>query len=152
VRGGPDGTLVSVPYNVAYQEYMTPIAAELRAAASAMTDPAESALVAYLQAAATSFETNDWVPADEAWSRMSVRNSRWYVRVAPDETYWEPCSTHAGFHLTFARIDQGSLVWQDRLAPLRSDMETSLAALVPGEYTARDVSFQLPDFIQIVVN
>jgi hypothetical protein len=152
VRAEADDTLIAVPYNVAYESYMRPIAEELRAAATAMTDPAETALVAYLQAAATSFETNDWVPADEAWSRMSVRNSRWYVRVAPDETYWEPCSTHAGFHLTFARIDQGSLVWQDRLAPLRSEMEASLAALVPGEYTARDVSFQLPDFIEIVVN
>ncbi len=152
VRAGPDNTLIAVPYSVAYEEYMAPIAAELRAAADAMTDPTEAALVSYLHAAATSFETNDWLPADEAWSRMSVRNSRWYVRVGPDETYWEPCSQKAGFHLTFARIDQGSLVWQDRLAPLRTDMEGALAALVPGEYTAREVSFQLPDFIQIVVN
>ncbi len=152
VRAGPDATLIAVPYTVAYEEYMRPIAAELRAAADAMTDPAETALVTYLRAAATSFETNDWLPADEAWSRMSVRNSRWYVRVGPDETYWEPCSQKAGFHLTFARIDQGSLVWQDRLAPLRSDMEGALAALVPGEYAAREVSFQLPDFIEIVVN
>lgn len=152
VRPEADGTLIAVPYSAAYQDYMAPIAAELRAAADAMTDPAETALVAYLRAAATSFETNDWVPADEAWSRMSVRNSAWYVRVGPDETYWEPCSQKAGFHLTFARIDQGSLVWQDRLAPLRSDMEGALAALAAGEYTAREVSFQLPDFIQIVVN
>ncbi len=152
VRANADNTLVSVPYHVAYETYMRPIAAELRAAAESMSDPAETALALYLQAAATAFETNDWVPADEAWSRMSVRNSRWYVRVAPDETYWEPCSQHAGFHLTFARIDQSSLVWQDRLAPLRTDMEGSLAALVPTAYTARDVSFQLPDFIQIVVN
>ncbi|MFO0684394.1 MAG: hypothetical protein U0234_20240 [Sandaracinus sp.] len=152
VRAGEGGALTAVPYTTAYADLMTPIAAELRAAADAMTDPNETALVAYLRAAATSFETNDWVPADEAWSRMSVRNSRWYVRVAPDETYWEPCSQHAGFHLTFARIDQGSLVWQDRLAPLRTDMEGALAALVPGEYTAREVQFQLPDFIQIVVN
>jgi hypothetical protein len=152
VRPGADGALVAVPYTQAYGEYMQPIATELRAAADAMTDPDETALVTYLRAAATSFETNDWLPADEAWSRMSVRNSRWYVRVAPDETYWEPCSQKAGFHLTFARIDQGSLVWQDRLAPLRSDMEQALAALVPTEYTAREVSFQLPDFIRIVVN
>lgn len=152
VRSGPDATMIAVPYSVAYRDHMEPIAAELRVAAAAMTDPAETALVAYLQAAATSFETNDWVPADEAWSRMSVRNSQWYVRAAPDETYWEPCSQKAGFHLTFARIDEGSLVWQDRLAPLRTDMEGALAALVPGEYTAREVSFQLPDFIQIVVN
>ena len=152
VRAIADGGLAPVPYTVAYAEFMQPIANELRAAADAMTDPDETALVTYLRAAATSFETNDWLPADEAWSRMSVRNSRWYVRVGPDETYWEPCSQKAGFHLTFARIDQGSLVWQDRLAPQRTDMERALAALVPSEYTAREVSFQLPDFIEIVVN
>ena len=146
------GALVAIPYTLAYADFMRPIAAELRAAADAMTDPAETALVTYLRAAATSFETNDWVPADEAWSRMSVRNSAWYVRVGPDETYWEPCSQKAGFHLTFARINQGSLVWQDRLSPLRADMEGALAALVPGAYAARDVRFQLPDFIDITVN
>lgn len=147
-----EGALVAVPYHEAYAELMRPIAVELRAAADAMTDPSESALVAYLRAAATSFETNDWAPADEAWSRMNARNSQWYVRVGPDETYWEPCSIHAGFHLTFARINQGSLVWQDRLTPLRADMESSLAALVPDAYAAREVSFTLPDFIDIVVN
>lgn len=152
VREGADGALSAVPYHEAYRELMQPIAAELRAAADAMTDPSETALVAYLRAAATSFETNDWTPADEAWSRMSARNSQWYVRVGPDETYWEPCSLHAGFHLTFARIDQGSLVWQDRLTPLRADMEGSLAALVPQSYQAREVAFTLPDFIEIVVN
>ncbi len=152
VREGEGGALVAAPYHEAYAELMRPIAAELRAAADAMTDPDEAALVAYLRAAATAFETNDWTPADEAWSRMSARNSRWYVRVAPDETYWEPCSLHAGFHLTFARIDQGSLVWQDRLTPLRAEMEGALAALVPDAYRARDVAFTLPDFIGIVVN
>jgi hypothetical protein len=150
VEGG-DG-LVAVPYHEAYADLMQPIAAELRAAADAMTDPNETALVAYLRAAAQGFETNDWTPADEAWSRMNARNSQWYVRVGPDETYWEPCSIHAGFHLTFARINQGSLVWQDRLTPLRADMEGSLAALASDSYQAREVAFTLPDFIDIVVN
>lgn len=144
--------LVAIPYHVAYRDQMQPIAQELRAAADAMTDPNETALVAYLRAAASGFETNDWTPADEAWSRMNARNSQWYVRVGPDETYWEPCSIHAGFHLTFARINQGSLVWQDRLTPLRAEMEGSLAALVPQSYQAREVAFTLPDFIDIVVN
>jgi hypothetical protein len=142
VEGG-DG-LVAVPYHEAYADLMQPIAAELRAAADAMTDPNETALVAYLRAAAQGFETNDWTPADEAWSRMNARNSQWYVRVGPDETYWEPCSIHAGFHLTFARINQGSLVWQDRLTPLRADMEGSLAALASDSYQAREVPSRCP--------
>ncbi len=50
---------------------------------------------------------------------MTVDNSRWYVRVGPDETYWEPCSQKAGFHLSFARIDDQSLRWQDKLKPVQ---------------------------------
>ncbi len=37
-----------------------------------------------LRAAAQAFTDNDWDPADEAWAAMNARNSRWYVRVAPD--------------------------------------------------------------------
>jgi hypothetical protein len=148
-----DGTLAAVPYTTAYAPQMGAIARELRAAALAIaSDPDEAALVAYLSAAATAFETNDWVPADEAWASMNIRNSAWYVRVGPDEVYWDPCSLKAGFHLTLALIDRESLVWQDRLAPVRQDLETSLAALVPGVYQARDVGFHLPDFIAIVAN
>ncbi|MFO0605864.1 MAG: hypothetical protein U0324_21955 [Polyangiales bacterium] len=151
VRGDGDA-LRAVPYTEAYGDVMRAVAAELRDAADAMSDPAEAALVAYLRAAATSFETNDWTPADEAWSRMNARNSRWYLRVAPDETYWEPCSQKAGFHLTLARINTASLTWQDRLTPLQNDMERALADLAPGAYTARSVSFHMPDFIDIVAN
>ena len=148
-----EGALVAVPYHEAYAELMQPIARELRAAADAIAaDPEEAALVAYLRAAAGSFESNDWGPADEAWSRMSVRNSAWYVRVGPDETYWDPCSLKAGFHLTLARIDRASLEWQERLQPIQADMERALAGLAPEVYTARDVSFHMPDFIAIVVN
>ncbi len=144
--------LFAMPYPEAYSE-MRAIATELRAAADAIqSDPQEAALVAYLQAAASSFESNDWGPADEAWAAMNARNSQWYVRVAPDETYWDPCSHKAGFHLTFARINRDSLVWQDRLTPLQGDMERALASLVPDVYQAREVSFHMPDFIDIVIN
>ncbi len=151
VRGEGAG-LRAVAYTEAYREPMRDVAAELRAAADAMSDPDESALVSYLRDAATAFETNDWAPADAAWARMNARNSRWYVRVAPDETYWEPCSQKAGFHLTLARINRASLAWQERLTPVQGDMERALATLAPDVYTARHVAFHMPDFIDIVVN
>ncbi|HJK89827.1 MAG TPA: hypothetical protein RMH85_08335 [Polyangiaceae bacterium LLY-WYZ-15_(1-7)] len=148
-----EGELVAVPFTEAYAEGMGEVAAHLRQAAEALEgEEDEAALVAYLRAAAQAFEDNDWGPADEAWSRMNARNSRWYLRVAPDEVYWDPCSLKAGFHMTFARIDRGSLVWQDRLTPIQAEMEQRLAALVPGEYEARDVAFHMPDFIAIVTN
>lgn len=143
--------LTAVPYHEAYREYMEPIARELRAAREAMSDPNEEPLRNYLEAAARAFTNNDWQSADEAWAAMSATNSRWYVRVGPDETYWEPCSQKAGFHLTLALIDRSSLEWQERLTPLRDRMEQSLDALVEP-YRAREVRFHLPDFIEIVVN
>ncbi|MBI5501548.1 MAG: hypothetical protein HY907_14980 [Deltaproteobacteria bacterium] len=145
--------LVAVPLTVAYAEKMKAVASELRAAADAIeTVETEAALRTYLRAAADSFESNDWQPADEAWSRMNAENSAWYVRVAPDEVYWDPCAQHAGFHMTFARINDESLAWQAKLAPVQQDMEDALAARIGRPYAARTVTFHLPDFIDIVSN
>jgi len=148
-----DGDLAPLPYTEAYAEPMKNVARELRAAADAL-EPIETevALRSYLRAAADSFESNDWEPADESWSRMNAQNSAWYVRVAPDETYWEPCAHKAGFHLTLARINPGSLQWQQRLVPVQQEMEDVFAALVGAPYVARPVTFHLPDFIDIVTN
>ncbi len=147
-----DGGLRAVPYTVAYADEMGAIAAELRKAAKALEDPDEEALRTYLTAAAQAFTDNDWQPADEAWSRMNARNSKWFVRVAPDEVYWEPCSQKAGMHLTLARLNTASLAWEDRILPVRQNMENDLAELIGPPYVARQVSFHLPDFIDIVVN
>ena len=142
----------AVPYTEHYKAEMTAIANELTAAADAMKDPAEGALVAYLRAAAKSFSTNDWIPADEAWAKMNVDNSKWYVRIAPDETYWEPCAQKAGVHLTFARINQASKEWQQKLIPVQQEMEQAIADRAGPPYKARKVTFHLPDFIDIVIN
>ncbi len=157
-----DATLISpftvvrgtkaVPYTDAYGPMMTSVASELDAAAAAIKDPGEAPLVAYVKAAAQSFRSNDWQPADEAWAKMTVKNSKWYVRIAPDETYWEPCSHKAGWHLTFARINQGSIVWQEKLVPIQQEMEAAVAAQAGAPYKARKVTFHLPDFIDIVIN
>ncbi len=144
--------LVAQPYLKAYERRMAAVATELDAAAAALTDPAESALKGYVEAAAKSFRSNDWGPADEAWSKLNAKNSKWYLRVAPDEVYWEPCSHKAGFHLTFARINQASLSWQDKLTPHQQEMEAALAKLIGKPYKPRKVTFHLPDFIDIVVN
>jgi hypothetical protein len=146
------GKLASVPYTEAYAAPMKTIATELHAAAVDETDPGEAALKAYLDAAATSFTTNDWGPADEAWSKMNAQNSKWYLRVAPDEVLSDPCSLKAQFHLNLARIDQSSLKWQSKLTPLEDDMERALAALIGPAYTPRKVTFHLPDFIEVVLN
>lgn len=151
VRGSGD-KLIAVPYTEAYRDVMTQISKELTLAAGANKDPAEQSLVTYLTAAAASFQSNNWEPADEAWAKMTVDNSKWYVRVAPDEVYWEPCSSKAGTHLTFARINQGSRAWQAKLVPVQQEMEAAMAKMAGKPYVARTVTFHLPDFIDIVVN
>lgn len=151
VRGGGKA-LQAVPYSVAYEGEMSAIAKELLAAADLVKGKSEAALAAYLRAAAASFQTNDWVAADEAWAKMNANNSKWYVRIAPDETYWEPCARKAGVHLTFARINEASKTWQGKLVPVRQEMEQQIAQRAGAPYAARKVAFQLPDFIDIVIN
>jgi hypothetical protein len=152
VVGEREGRLVAVPVTAAYHEQAQAIALELRAAAADVLDPAEAALKAYLLAAAQGFETNVWLDADESWARMNAQNSRWYVRVAPDEVYRDPCRLKGGFHLTFARINADSLAWQAKLTPLRQDMEKALAERAGPPYRERTVTFRLPDFVDIVLN
>jgi hypothetical protein len=147
-----NGKLTAVPYSEAYRASMSAAATELNAAADALKDANEEPLVAYLRAAATAFTTNNWWPADEAWARMSADNSRWYVRAAPDEVYWDPCSIKAGFHLTLALINQGAKEWQQKLTTIQQDMEAAIAERAGAPYKARQVKFHLPDFIDIVVN
>jgi hypothetical protein len=145
-------TFEATPYTVAYAAEMKKVSAELTAAASAIEDPQESAFKKYLEAAAGAFTDNNWAPADEAWAAMNVSNSKWYLRIGPDETYSEPCSQKANFHVSFARINPKSVEWQQLLDPVKNDLEQALAKLAGPPYKARQVSFHLPDFIDVVLN
>lgn len=143
--------LVAVPYSEHWAPDMQSIAASLREASDAA--PAdEAALQTYLRAAASSFETNDWFAADAAWAQMSQDNSRYYLRIGPDETYSDPCSEHASFHMVLARVNPAGLTLQQRLNPIKQDMEEHLAQLAGDSYSPRAVGFDLPEFIDIMVN
>lgn len=142
----------AVPFTEAWKADMEAVAKELDAAAEALKDPAEAAFKKYLAAAAASFRSNDWEPANEAWVAMDATNSKWYARVAPDEVYYEPCAWKAGFALQLARINPESIAWQQKLEPVKADMERALAALAGPPYKAREVAFKLPDFIDVVLN
>ncbi|MBI5546856.1 MAG: hypothetical protein HY901_23485, partial [Deltaproteobacteria bacterium] len=142
----------AVPYSEAYKEEMEAVAKELEAAAQALAGQSEAALQAYLTAAARAFRTNDWEPANEAWVAMGPSNSKWYLRIAPDEVYYEPCAWKAGFAMNFSRINPDSLAWQQKLEPVKGAMEQALASMAGAPYRARQVQFKLPDFIDVVVN
>jgi hypothetical protein len=151
MNGDKAGTYKSVPYSIAYKKDMQAIAMELEAAATALDD-SEAAYKDYLRAAAQSFRSNDWEPANRAWVAMSATNSKWYARIAPDEVYYEPCAWKAGFALQLARINTASLAWQQKLEPLKNEMEQTLASMAGAPYKARDVHFKIPDFIDVVLN
>ncbi len=145
--------LKAVPYSEYYKTNMVAVSNALKDAAKALeSNKSEEALRKYLLAASQSFLDNNWEPADEAWAAMNSTNSKWYVRVAPDEVYWDPCSRKAGFHQTFARINPDALAWQEKLTPVQQEMEERIAAVAGAPYKARKVSFHLPDFIDIVTN
>lgn len=151
VRRDADGALVAVPYTTAWPEAMDELGAALVDAA-ALLPAEEAALATYLKAAAKAAHDNDWFAADASWAAMNAKNSRYYVRVAPDETYWDPCDRKAGFALVVARIDPEGLVWQSRLDPLRDVFEALVAKHAGPVYQARHVAFAMPEFIQVALN
>src|SRR5215467_9804469 len=128
VNGDQSGTFKTVPYNEAYKDDMQAVASELEAAANGLGND-EAAFKNYLRAAAQSFRTNDWEPANRAWVAMSAVNSKWYARIAPDEVYYEPCAWKAGFALQLARINTASLAWQQKIEPMKNEMEQVLAGM-----------------------
>jgi hypothetical protein len=152
VRQDGGGKLEVLKYHQAYSEQTAAIAAELDKLAAAITSTTEAALKGYVAAAAQAFRDDNWEAADEAWVAMNARNSSWYLRIGPDEVYWEPCAVRAGFHVSFGKIDLGSLEWQAKLDPVKDDMEQALAKLAGPPYRARKVAFKLPDFMEVVFN
>jgi hypothetical protein len=145
------GKLAAKPFHEVWPNEVQAIAKELEGAAKALGSR-EPALKEYLLAAAKGFGDDAWWPADEAWAKMDAKNSKYYLRIAPDEVYDEPCSTKALYHVSFGLINQGSLKWQQKLDPLKVEMENALAAMAGKPYTARAVSFKLPDFVDIALN
>ena len=151
VRGRPS-ELAPKGYHEAYSHLMRRMSRLLALAAGAVDPNEEAAFKRYLEEAAQAFGTNKWEPADEAWSKMNAQNSKWYLRIGPDEVYFDPCNRKAGFHVSFATINRDSLRWQEKLSPVRQQMEAALAKLSAGSYRARKVAFKLPDFIDIIIN
>ena len=135
----------------AFKPISEKVSKELLEAATTL-DNGEAEFRAYLRAAARAFVDNNWELADESWAKLNATNSKWYLRVGPDEVYWDPCNRKAGFHMSFARINQASLEWQAKLEPVKQEMEDNFAKQIGNPYKARKVTFHLPDFIDIVLN
>lgn len=151
VKGAEKGKLEAKPYHEVYTAEMGAVATQLKGAAEALGET-EPELRAYLLAAAKAFGDGSWFEADEPWAKMNGKTSKFYLRIAPDEVYDEPCATKALFHVSFGKINQASMAWQAKLDPLKGDMEKALAELAGAPYKAREVSFSLPDFVDVALN
>jgi hypothetical protein len=151
VEADDKGALKSVPYTKKWTAEMKSVSDDLKTASAALGQT-EPALRKYLDAAAQAFLDNKWWPADEAWAKMDTKNSKFYLRVGPDEVYHEPCSTKALFHVSFALVNQGAATWKSKLEPKKTEMEAAIAKLAGPPYAPRNVTFKIPDFIDVVLN
>jgi hypothetical protein len=78
-----DGSaLVAVPYHVAYQQWLTPMAEALRAAADLSDD---AAFAKFLRLRADALLTDEYLDSELAW--LEVHDSPVDLIFAPDETY-----------------------------------------------------------------
>ena len=81
VHGVPD-KLITVPYHVAYAEWLTPMAADLRAAAKLSPD---AAFTRYLNLRADALLSDDLYASDLAW--LDLKDPKIDLIFAPYETY-----------------------------------------------------------------
>jgi hypothetical protein len=150
-RPGQPGALTSKSFHETWPDDVKAISADLKEASAAL-GTTEPALRAYVDAAAKAFTDDSWFAADEAWVKMDTKNSKFFLRIGPDEVYREPCSTKALYKTTLGRVNQGAAQWQAKFDPLKNEMEGVVAKLAGAPYAQRRVAFKLPDFIDIVLN
>jgi len=81
IRRGADQKLTTVPYSVAYKEYLAPAAALLREAAASTTN---ATLKNFLNKRAGAFGSDDYYESDVAWMDL---DSPIDVTIGPYETY-----------------------------------------------------------------
>ena len=95
IRRGPDGRFTIVPYSVEYQGELALLAAHLRAAAAATTQPT---LKRFLEARAEALATDDYYASDVAWMELDasieptigpyeVYEDTWFAAKAAFEAY-----------------------------------------------------------------
>ena len=113
IRRGPDGKLMPVPYNVAYQNQLVEAAGHLRAAAAATTQPT---LKKYLELRAKAFLSNDYFDSDMAWMELDATIE---PTIGPYETYEDEWF---GYKAAF-----------EAFVTLRDDAETKKLGVFSGE-------------------
>ena len=109
VRHGPDSSLVSVPYHVAFHAQNSIAASKLREAAKFAED---EGLKKYLELRATALLTDNYQPSDLAW--MDMKNNTIDVVIGPIETYEDALFGYKAANEAYVLIKDKA--WSRRLA------------------------------------
>jgi hypothetical protein len=109
VRRGPNGSLVAVPYHVAYGAAHRRAAAKLREAAALAEN---AALKKYLTLRAAALETDDYQPSDFAW--MAMKDNTLDVVIGPVETYEDALAGYKAADEAYVLVKDQA--WSKRLA------------------------------------
>ncbi|MBU0505156.1 hypothetical protein KJ708_04100 [bacterium] len=141
----------AVFYHEYYKTQMAAIAQELELAAKSIQNVSdEKIMYSYLMATADSFRTGYWLESDRIWVSMNMHNSKYALRVAPDESYWEPCQGKAGFELWFGRVNKEAAETLDVYSAMKGELEQEVAKLTPY-YKAEPKEIDVPDFVDIAL-
>ncbi len=150
-RARSRGQADRVPYNEAYADKMS-------AVATSSTRPRRGqrrrrgALKAYLEAAAPSFRTNDWDPADEAWANMTGRTASGTCASRPTRSTGTRATTRRGGTSPSRASTRTRSVAGQAHAHRAARWRRRSPRMIGAPYAARKVTFHLPDFIDIVFN
>lgn len=149
---GANGVYETAYYHEYWQADMQAIANELEAAAHAIQSVEdERALYDYLMAAAQSFRTGDWLDSDYKWVALNMFNSKYAIRVGPDETYWDPCQNKAGFEFWFGPVNKVAASTSEGYGPHLQAMHDELNRLTPHTDPTPVGNVSIPDFVDIAL-
>lgn len=144
----------AVPYAKSFLgSKMQEAAEELRTAAFYAAKVGEGPLAEYMTKVADALGSDrpfPFVGSDDAWFRMKGQ-SKYYLRIGPDEVQWDAWQKKAGFGMTFGRIDASAASSVEKYGALRQRLEHAFAETIGAPYQERQVAIELPDFINVVM-
>lgn len=132
VRRSETGSLVAVPYHVAFREELADAAGLLRDAAKLAED---AGFRRYLETRADALETGDYQPSDFAW--MDMRHNAIDVVIGPIETYEDKLfGAKAAFEAYVLIKDKEWSKLLERYSAMLPDLQKGLP--VPAEYKSEE--------------
>ena len=128
VRRDSSGTLLTIPYHVAFAEQTKLAAEKLREAAKLAEDPG---LRRYLTARAQALLTDDYRASDLAW--LDMKDNTIDIVIGPIETYEDQLFGYKAAHESYVLIKDKA--WSERLSKYTAFLPSLQKGLpVPDEY------------------